>query len=383
MAKPWNAWAVTVGVLSIVQIVRAGPLLARLAAGRTMDRVAVETEAARDSVSIIVPVLNEVHRLGACLDGLLRQGPEVREIIVVDGGSSDGTQALVAGYARRDARVRLDDVAPVPAGWNGKAWGLERGLHASGASRWMLGIDADVRVAPQLTASLVAHAERRGLEALSIATEQDVTGPVYAALHAAMLTTLVYRMGPPGRVARRLAAVQANGQCFLATREALLAIDGFAPARASRCEDVTVARALVASGRAIGFYAADGLASVRMYDGACELWRNWPRSLVLRDRYDGGCIGLLDVALLQSLPLVILVTLVALPRSRTGLALVVNAVLFGLRIALTAATSQAYARRSAGLWLSPFVDVPVILALAASALRRRHVWRGRLLEPER
>ena len=380
---PVNAWATMTNALALAQIVRAVPLLARLAAGRTMDRVRAEVDVPANSVSIVVPVLDEVRRLGPCLDGLLAQGPEVREIVVVDGGSSDGTQALVAEYARRDARVRLVDASPIPPGWNGKAWGLQRGLHEGRASRWLLTIDADVRAAPQLAASLVAHAEHRGLAALSIATGQEVAGPVYAAIHAAMLATLIYRTGPPGRVARTVAGAQANGQCFLAAHDALRAIDGFERARSSRCEDVTVARALIASGRPTGFYATDGLASVRMYDDVCELWRNWPRSLLLRDAYDGGWAGLIDVALLQALPLLAVLATSALPMLRTRLATSTNVALLALRVALVAAASDAYVSAPATLWLSPLADGAVLGSLVASALRRRHVWRGRELVHER
>jgi dolichol-phosphate mannosyltransferase len=41
--------------------------------------------------------------------------------------------------------------------------------------------------------------------------------------------------------------------------------------------------------------------------------------------------------------------------------------------------ARAYVQRPWTYWLSPLADVPVALALFASALRRRHTWRGREL----
>ncbi|HXX79758.1 MAG TPA: glycosyltransferase, partial [Ktedonobacteraceae bacterium] len=67
-----------------------------------------------EQVSILVPVLNERTRLKQCLDGLIEQGKEVAEIIVVDGGSVDGTQAFVSSYAQRDPRICLIDASPIP-----------------------------------------------------------------------------------------------------------------------------------------------------------------------------------------------------------------------------------------------------------------------------
>lgn len=54
---------------------------------------------ARPSVSIIVPVLNEAPRIAACLSGLRRDFPET-ELIVVDGGSADGTADLARPHAK-------------------------------------------------------------------------------------------------------------------------------------------------------------------------------------------------------------------------------------------------------------------------------------------
>jgi Glycosyl transferase family 2 len=95
--------------------------------------------------------------------------------------------------------VRLVDASPTPDDWNGKAWNLYVGLERAGADvAWILTVDADVRPAPLLVRSLLAHARRTGLAAFSVATRQEVSGVGEALLHPALLTTLVYRFGLPG-----------------------------------------------------------------------------------------------------------------------------------------------------------------------------------------
>lgn len=344
-----------------------------------------------ERISVLLPTLNEAQRVGPCLDGLLAQGPAVAEILVSDGGSTDGTQALVASYQRRDARVRLVDASPIAAGWNGKAWGLEQGLRQMNpACRWALTVDADTRPAPGLARALLAHAAQMEQTnqpqevAFSVATRQEIRGVGEGLLHPALLTTLVYRFGPPGRAVSRVSQAQANGQCCLFRRDALEAVGGFAAVRDSICEDVTIARLLIAKGGAVGFYDAGDLMRARMYEGWRETWRNWTRSLPMRDRFFGvsGVVGLLEVTFAQALAPLTLLALLATWRPptplRSGL-LAITLALTALRVGTLFGVARAYVRRPWSFWLSPLCDLPVALQLWGSALRRRHVWRGRTL----
>ena len=366
--------------------------------------------AGEERVAIIVPVLNEVTRLAPCLDGLVTQGAEVAEIIVVDGGSHDGTQALVISYSRKDSRIRLVDASPVPSTWNGKAWGLQVGLQSlQTCASWVLTIDADVRPQAQLVKALLGRGKRDQLDALSVATLQEIEGIGESLLHPALLTTLVYRFGIPNKLFRRVDEVQANGQCFLFRREVLNASNGFTPVKTSICEDVTVARLLVSKGYRVSFYEAGSLVRVRMYDNWRELWRNWPRSLMMHDAYSGPntLLGWLEVLFVQALPLPLLLTLL-LTHSRRSLiyyALLhpqrmqartnkrwrcgrvynklalysINIFLIAVRIGVLFGTARTYERRPWSYWGSPLCDLPVTLWLGKMALQRRHTWRGRAL----
>jgi len=50
-----------------------------------------------------------------------------------------------------------------------------------------------------------------------------------------------------------------------------------------------------------------------------------------------------------------------------------------MRIGVLAGTRRAYRNPAWTYWLSLLADLPVAAALIASALRRRHTWRGRAL----
>ncbi|HRI55746.1 MAG TPA: glycosyltransferase, partial [Anaerolineae bacterium] len=50
-------------------------------------------------VSVICTVLNEAEAVGRLLDSLAAQSRPPDEVIIVDGGSSDGTPAVVMSHA--------------------------------------------------------------------------------------------------------------------------------------------------------------------------------------------------------------------------------------------------------------------------------------------
>ena len=263
-----------------------------------------------ERISVILPVLNEAERIARALDSLVKQPEEVVEILVVDGGSTDGTQTIVAGYGKQDHRVKLLDASPVDPRWTGKVWGLRFALQrADRMSRWILCVDADVQAAPQLARSLLAHVERGRINVFSVATQQRLSGKIDGLLHPAMLATLIYRFGAPGSATANRHRVQANGQCFLARRETLLRTDAFDAARASLCEDITIARRLAECGEQVGFYESEALVEASMYDNWRETWNNWPRSLSMRDQYFGWRegMGLLSIIAVQALPLPVLI----------------------------------------------------------------------------
>lgn len=58
-------------------------------------------------ISVIIPMYQSEASIGRCLDCILKESKASLEIICVDDGSTDGTVAIVRGYAERDSRVKL------------------------------------------------------------------------------------------------------------------------------------------------------------------------------------------------------------------------------------------------------------------------------------
>lgn len=365
------------GLLALAQVLLALRVIVRFVATAGGKRIAACADPSPDRVSILLPVLDEESRVGRCLEGAMAQPEEVAEIWVVDGGSRDGTRAVVDGFAARDPRIRWLDASPVPASWTGKAWGLSAGLRASGRTDWILCLDADVRPPAELVRALLGHARRTGDRAFSVATLQALGSAAEGLVHPALLTTLVYRFGSPGHATLDLGRVQANGQCFIARRDVLVRSRAFEVAGSSLCEDITVARRLAEFGEPVGFYESDVPVEVTMYSGGREAWRDWSRSLPMRDGYFGlrQAIGLAEVVAVQALPLPLLLVGGAL--GAAGWFLALEAALVAVRLGVLVGTARAYRPRPATYWLSPLLDGLVALRLVRATLKRRHAWRGR------
>src|SRR5690242_4588101 len=57
-------------------------------------------------VSVVVTVLNEAEDIGRVVPSLLAQEPPAAEVVVVDGGSTDGTWQWLESAQARDSRLR-------------------------------------------------------------------------------------------------------------------------------------------------------------------------------------------------------------------------------------------------------------------------------------
>lgn len=334
-------------------------------------------------MTVVVATLNEAHRIGPCLRGLAAQGAPVREILVVDSGSTDGTRDLVQEAARRDGRIRLLTDPPLPDGWIGKAWALQHGTEQA-SQPWVLGMDADTEAVPGCAAAVVAAALADGFEAVSFAPRFDGQSAAERWLQPALLVTLIYRHGAVGDARVTPQRVMANGQCFLARRDTLLAHGGYVPVRGSFAEDVSLARHLATRGVAVGFLDGSRLYRVRSYVSAGQMWREWGRSLDLKDATSRGrqVLDTLFVVLAQGVqwPLALWLAAAwsALPATpwRTLLGLS-TAGLLAVRWVLLGALIPSYARRGPTWWLSPFADPLAALRLTVSSVRRPRQWRSR------
>ncbi|MFF0772833.1 glycosyltransferase [Nonomuraea wenchangensis] len=375
---PLKGGVVVGGLVMAAQVVAAGVVVARLARGRrrlpplaAVTAAGPATAAGRrtatpvsggEGISVVVPARNEAARIGPCLRAVLAD-PAVKEVIVVDDRSTDGTAALAAGLGATVVRGE-----PLPPGWVGKQWALRQGV-AAARGDVVVTLDADTRPEPGLFGALARALDEHDL--VSAAPRFACDGPLEQALHASMLATLVYRFGPVGPATpppphRTLA----NGQCLAFRRTAMTEIDAFAAVRGHMTDDVALARFLAGRGWRVGFLDGGALLEVDMHDSTAELWREWGRSLPLADVTGAGrrAADLAVIWLTAALPVL---------RLAAGRATRLDAALLAVRLLLTGALRGSYRRPGLGLLLSPLLDPAAAVRLTQATLRPVREWRGR------
>jgi chlorobactene glucosyltransferase len=218
------------------------------------------------SVSVLIPARDEAQRIGRLLDGLTRQEGHDFDVTVLDDGSEDGTADVVRTWSDRIATLRVIAGEPLPPGWSGKCWACWQAAQSTSA-RWLLFLDADTAPQPGLIASLVAHAEGRALDLLTVIPLVE-TETFWERVLLPPFGTMIGIVFPPSSVNDPASPIaMANGPCILIRRAVYEATGGHAAVRASILEDVELGQMVKRAGYRIELAAAPALLRVRLYTG--------------------------------------------------------------------------------------------------------------------
>jgi chlorobactene glucosyltransferase len=237
-------------------------------------------------VGVVIPARNEVGNIGACLDSVLAQDHVDMDVVVLNDGSTDGTELVLA---EREGHANLTIMdggsGSLPDGWLGKAWACQRGsrhlLEQEPAPEWLLFVDADVVLHPHAVAGVLGHAEANGLAMLSglgrLVMEsfwEKVMQPVVAGLIMAG-NDLEKINDPEQRDDRPLA----NGQFILVRRDAYEAVKGHEAVRTDVLDDVGMASAVTGAEYSYQLVFMRELFDCRMYTSLAEIWEGWTKNL--------------------------------------------------------------------------------------------------------
>jgi glycosyltransferase involved in cell wall biosynthesis len=189
------------------------------------DDAAVEADEPR--VSVVVPAYNRADTLARAVDSALAQTLGDIEVLVVDDGSTDGTRALVEGWA--DPRVRYlahDANRGVSAARN-------TGVEAA-RGEYVAFLDSDDEWLPRKLDRQLSVLEDRGEGWVGAYCDVASTGLSLGGRIAAAVSKHLFRSAAPREGGRELAAALLSMQVFmgpgstlLVERDAVAATGGF------------------------------------------------------------------------------------------------------------------------------------------------------------
>lgn len=332
----------------------------------------------REPVSLLLPVRDEAHRVGPCLEALLaqREVPDL-EILVLDDGSTDETAAVVRAVVDDDPRVRLVAGQDLATGWLGKPHACAQ-LAAEARGSVLVFVDADVVLEPHAVAATVSMLRDTGLDLVcpyprqvAVTVGERLVQPL---LQWSWLTFLPLRVAEGSG---RPSMVAANGQLLACDTRAYAAAGGHGGVRTSVLEDVELARAFVRNGARCAVVDGTDLATCRMYGSWDELRAGYAKSLWAAFGSPAGAAAVCSLlALLYVVPPV---------AALSGRGSVRRAGLVGTVAGITG--RALVARRVGGrVWpdsLAHPVSVTALVALTAESLGRHRrgslTWKGRPL----
>jgi chlorobactene glucosyltransferase len=227
------------------------------------------------TVSIILPVRNQANTVSECVTSLVELDFPRKEIIVVDGNSTDGTREILNSF---DGEIRIVSEDPLPSGWVGKNWACHTGYkHAKGDL--LMFTDGDsIHSSDSLTKTVnFLEASKADLVTLAPAAilrtfwEKLLQPPIFWLI-------MLFVGGKWVNDDNKPRWALGNGQYMLFRRGAYDKIGGHYAVRDRISEDYSLGRLIKANGLRLRMVTASDSLGVRMYSSLPEIWRGWRKN---------------------------------------------------------------------------------------------------------
>jgi glycosyltransferase involved in cell wall biosynthesis len=199
---------------------------------------------------------------------------EASSVYVLDDGSTDQTGKLISEF-----KVNKLTGTQLPAGWLGKVWACHN-LSKAGSGKYLVFLDADVRLHPYAIASAITRMNKFGWDFISPYPRQ-IAGSFLEKLIQPLLQWS-WLASVPLRLAEKFpnrSMTIANGQFFIVKRSAYEEAGGHAAIPGEVLDDLELARLLISKGFKGGVADGSAVASCRMYKTNSQLIDGYTKSL--------------------------------------------------------------------------------------------------------
>lgn len=232
-------------------------------------------------VSVLIPARNEENNIGKLLNDLQNQEYSNIEIVVFNDQSSDNTESIVNQFVAKDHRIKLINSTKLPDKWLGKNYACHvLGNEARG--KFMLFLDADVRIRNSLITKTVGFLQKHQLSLLSIFPNQKmvtlgekVTVPNMNYILLTLLPLILVRK------TKFTSLSAANGQFMLFDAATYKSVQPHEKAKLNKVEDIQIARMLKKQRLKVACHASTTEISCRMYQSLNEAVNGFSKNVIM------------------------------------------------------------------------------------------------------
>ena len=230
----------------------------------------------RNFISILIPARNEEKNIEKCLKGVLAQDYQNKEIIVLDDNSNDNTFKLASSFSTSNVKVLIGK--ELPPDWLGKNWACHQ-LAQEAKGEYLLFVDADVEVTPEVISSAVYELEKSNVALLSIFPTQIIKSfgeyLIVPLMNWLLLTFLPLRFVYS---CSSKAFVAANGQFMLWKKDGYFKIGGHEKVKNKVVEDMELARLTKQNKLKIKTMLGGKLVFCRMYESFNQAYNGFTKN---------------------------------------------------------------------------------------------------------
>lgn len=223
-------------------------------------------------VSVLIPARNEEQSIAAAVESVLASQGAKLELIVLDDGSTDRTAEIVRSLAAKDARLRLEQAPPLPAGWNGKQHAC---WHLASLAQYpvLCFLDADVRLGPLALARMLTelHPDSTGM-VTGFPRQQTETWLEWLLIPLIHFILLGFLPLPGERFTRRAGFAAGCGQFIMVRQSSYQATGGHSVIRTTMHDGLLLPQLFRRHGIQTHVYDLTADATCRMYRYAAQVW---------------------------------------------------------------------------------------------------------------
>jgi chlorobactene glucosyltransferase len=226
-------------------------------------------------VSIVLPVRNQANTVSDCISSLVQLQYDKKEIIVVDGSSTDGTRKILASFG---PRIKIVEEEPLPQGWVGKNWACYLGYKQATGDLLMF-TDGDSIHSLDSLIKTASFLEKENADLVTLAPaailhtfwEKLLQPPIFWLI-------MMFVGGKWVNDDNKPRWALGNGQYMLFRRAAYEKVGGHSAVRDRIAEDYSLGRLIKAQGLRLRMVTASDSLGVRMYSSLPEIWRGWRKN---------------------------------------------------------------------------------------------------------